>query len=422
MATSIATSGRTQGPPLLASEIRADFPILNQPREDRPPLTFLDSAASSQKPHAVIEALSDYYWEYNANIHRGVYDLSERATNAYEAVRKQTARFINATSQREIVFVRNTTEAINLVAQSWGRANLKPGDLVVFTTMEHHSNIVPWQLIAEQTGARLDFVGITPEGRLDLDSFDALMTQQPKIVAMTHISNALGTVNPVKELIARAHATGAIVLLDGAQSLPHLPVDVRDLDCDFLAFSGHKMLGPMGAGVLYGKKHLLDAMPPYMGGGSMIRRVTLEKTTWADAPGKFEAGTPAVGDVIGFGAAMMYLESIGMDRIWGHEQDLGEYLLDALTTVTGLTIIGPQTMQDRGAVVSFTLDGVHPHDVAAILDEDNVAVRAGHHCTQPLLHALGVHSTTRASVYLYNTPDDIDRLVSSLNRAHRIFQ
>jgi cysteine desulfurase/selenocysteine lyase len=411
----------TASPALNTAAIRADFPILHQHREGKPPLSFLDSSASSQKPRVVIDTLRDYYEHSNANIHRGVYDLSERATHAFEDVRKQTARFINAASPREIIFVRNTTEAINLVAQAWGRANLKPGDLVVFTTMEHHSNIVPWQLIAEQTGARLGFIGITDDGRLDLDSFDSLMAQQPKLVAMTQVSNALGTVNPVKDLTARAHAAGAVVLLDGAQSLPHMPVDVQDLDCDFLAFSGHKMLGPMGAGVLHGKKHLLDAMPPYMGGGSMIRKVTLETTTWADTPGKFEAGTPSVGDVIGFGAALGYLDAVGMDRIWQHEQELGAYMLETLRGVRGLTIVGPQTMEDRAAVVSFTLDDVHPHDVAAILDEDNVAVRAGHHCAQPLLHALGVHSTTRASAYLYNTHEDIDRLAASLNRAYGIF-
>jgi len=411
----------TAVPTFDTASIRADFPILHQARPGKPPLAFLDSAASSQKPQAVIDTLTGYYAETNANIHRGVYDLSERATHAFEQVRRQTAQFLNAASPREIVFVRNTTEAINLVAQAWGRANLQPGDLIVFSTMEHHSNIVPWQLIAEQTGARLGFIGVTGDGRLDLDSFDALMAQEPKLVAITQVSNALGTVNPVKDLAAKAHAAGALVLVDGAQSVPHMQVDVQDLDCDFLAFSGHKMLGPMGAGVLYGKKALLDTMPPYMGGGSMIRKVTLEKTTWADVPSRFEAGTPSVGDVIGFGAALTYLDSIGMANIWQHEMELGGYMLDALRDVPGLHLIGPQDMTDRAGVASFIMDGVHPHDVAAILDEDNVAVRAGHHCAQPVLSALGVHSTTRASVYLYNTQDDVDRLAASLRRAYGIF-
>lgn len=402
--------------------IRADFPILKQPDRRGHPLAFLDSAASSQKPQVVIDTLTSYYATTNANIHRGVYDLSERATAQFEAVRKQTASFINAATPREIVFVRNTTEAINLVAQSWGRTNLGPGDLVAFTAMEHHSNIVPWHLIAEQTGAEISHIGITPEGRLDRDSFDRVMARQPKLLALTHVSNALGTINPVKHLIRSAHAAGCLVLLDGAQSLPHMSVDVQDLDCDFLAFSGHKMLAPMGAGILYGKKNLLDAMPPYMGGGSMIRKVTLEKTTFADTPAKFEAGTPSVGDVIAFGAALSYLETIGMNAIHEHEQKMVGFMLDGLTSVRGLSIVGPDSTIDRSAVVSFTLDDVHPHDVAAILDEDNIAVRAGHHCAQPLLQALGVHSTTRASAYLYNTLDDIDRLITSLHRAQSIFR
>ncbi|MEJ7838060.1 MAG: aminotransferase class V-fold PLP-dependent enzyme, partial [Thermomicrobiales bacterium] len=308
------------------------------------------------------------------------------------------------------------------VAQSWGRANLEKGDLIAFTAMEHHSNIVPWQLIAEQTDAETTYVGVTPEGRLDLESFDRVIARKPKLLALTHVGNALGTINPVKELITRAHDVGTLVLIDGAQSLPHMAVDVQDLDCDFLAFSGHKMLAPMGAGILYGKKHLLDAMPPYMGGGSMIRKVTLEKTIFADVPARFEAGTPSVGDVIAFGAALTYLSSIGMDRIHEHEQQMVRYMLDGLKTVSGLSIIGPDSTIDRSAVVSFTLDDVHPHDVAAILDEDNVAVRAGHHCAQPLLTEMGVHSTTRASAYLYNTQDDIDRMLTSLSRAQRVFQ
>jgi cysteine desulfurase/selenocysteine lyase len=405
-----------------AATIRADFPILCQPaRESRPAVAFLDNASTTQKPQSVIDTISDFYQRYNANIHRGIYELSEAATNAFEGVRKQAAQFINAASPREIVFVRNTTEAINLVAQSWGRANLKAGDRIALTAMEHHSNIVPWQLIAEERGAELVVIQVTPEGRLDPGSFELAMAKQPKLLALTHVSNAVGVANPVASLIARAHAAGALVLIDGAQSAPHMPVDVQDLDCDFFAFSGHKMLGPTGVGVLYGKKHLLDSMPPFMTGGSMIRKVTLEKSTWADTPNKFEAGTPAIGDVIGFGAALTYLEAIGMEHIRELEQALGEYLLEALKRVPGLTVVGPDIMEDRTAVVSFTIDGLHPHDVASILDEDNVAVRAGHHCAQPLLEMLEVFTTTRASAYIYNTTDDIDRLATSLDRAYRVF-
>ncbi len=409
-------------PPLDVARIKADFPVLNQPPPGgKPPLAFLDSAASSQKPQVVIDALSGYYETTNANIHRGVYDLSERATAAYEASRRKVQRFINARSWREIIFVRNTTEAINLVAHAWGTANVGPGDLIVFTTMEHHSNIVPWQLLAERTGARLGFVGITPDGRLDMESWHTLLAQEPKLVAFTHVSNSLGTINPVKEMVAQAKAAGAVTLVDGAQSVPHLPIDVQDLGCDFFAFSGHKMLAPMGAGILYGRKELLDAMPPFLGGGSMIRKVTLERTTWADAPAKFEAGTPSVGDAIVLGTAIDYLTDIGMDAIWQHEHDLATYALSQLPEVPGLTIYGPQEPLDRSAVISFGFDSIHPHDVAAILNEDNVAVRAGHHCTQPLMAALDVVATTRASFYLYNDQNDVDRLVESLHRVVKVF-
>ncbi|MGI8485896.1 MAG: aminotransferase class V-fold PLP-dependent enzyme [Thermomicrobiales bacterium] len=411
---------RARSQPLDGATIRRDFPILLQPTENgRLPLVFLDSAASSQKPKCVIDALSAYYDVYNANIHRGVYNLSEVATTAYEEARKKVAAFINAASARECIFVRNTTEAINLVAQSWGRANLQASDMVVFTEMEHHSNIVPWQLIAEERGARLAYVPITEDGQLNLDRFDELMTQEPKMVAFTQVSNALGTVNPAKELIAKAHAAGALVMLDGAQSTPHFAVDVQDLDCDFLSMSGHKMLGPMGAGVLYGKKSLLDAMPPYMGGGSMIRKVELSHSTWADVPAKFEAGTPSVGDAIGLGFAIDYLNELGMDRVWEHEQELGAYALERMREVPNITIHGPKSAELRSGVVSFTLGDIHPHDVAAILDEQNVAVRAGHHCAQPLMKALGVVATTRASFYVYNTTEDVDRLVEGLYGVYR---
>jgi cysteine desulfurase/selenocysteine lyase len=411
------------GSTLDGTRIRADFPVLNQePRAGRSRLAFLDSAASSQKPQVVIDALSSYYEQHNANIHRGVYELSEIATTRYEASRKAIAAFINAASARECIFVRNTTEAINLVANSWGRANLNPGDLVVFTTMEHHSNIVPWQLIAQERGARLGHVRITADGRIDQEHYAELLSQEPKLVAFTHVSNSLGTVNPAKAMIAQAHAAGAITVLDGAQSVPHMAIDVQDLDCDFLAFSGHKMLGPMGAGILYGKRQLLDAMPPFLGGGSMIRKVTLDHTTWADVPARFEAGTPAVGDAIVLSVAAQYLLDLGMDRIWQHEQDLVSYALDRMHDVPGLTIHGPQSTIDRSGVISFTLNDIHPHDVAAILDEDNVAVRAGHHCTQPLMTALDVVATTRASFYVYNETDDVDRLIESLRRVKDVFR
>jgi cysteine desulfurase/selenocysteine lyase len=320
--------------PLNVARIKADFPVLNQsPVGGKPPLVFLDSAASSQKPQVVIDALSQYYETSNANIHRGVYDLSERATAAYEGSRRKVQRFINARSWREIVFVRNTTEAINLVANAWGRANINPGDLIVFTTMEHHSNIVPWQILADATGARLGFVGVTPDGRLDVDSWNNLLAQEPTLIAFTHVSNSLGTVNPAKEMVAQAKAAGAVTLVDGAQSVPHLLIDVQDLDCDFFAFSGHKMLAPMGAGVLYGRKELLNDMPPFLCGGSMIRKVTLEQSTWADAPAKFEAGTPAVGDAIVLGTAIDYLSTIGMDAIRQHEYDVASYALQRLPEV-----------------------------------------------------------------------------------------
>ena len=415
-------STTTVSPPLDITRIKADFPVLNQPPSGgKRPLAFLDSAASSQKPQVVIDALSRYYETTNANIHRGVYDLSEQATAEYEASRRKVQGFLNARSWREITFVRNTTEAINLVANAWGTANVGPGDLIAFTTMEHHSNIVPWQLLAERTGARLGFVDITPDGRLDMDSWQNLLAQEPKLVAFTHVSNSLGTVNPVKEMVGQAKAAGAVTLVDGAQSVPHMAIDVQDLDCDFFAFSGHKMLAPMGAGVLYGRKELLDAMPPFLGGGSMIRKVTLERTTWADTPAKFEAGTPSVGDAIVLGTAIDYLTAIGMDAIWQHEHEMAIYALARLPEVPGLTIYGPKDPLARSGVISFGFDDIHPHDVAAILNEDNVAVRAGHHCTQPLMAALDVVATTRASFYLYNDHNDVDRLVESLHRAVKVF-
>lgn len=403
------------------TEVRDDFPILSSVNARGQRLVYLDSAASSQKPISVIEALDRYYRETNANIHRGVYDLSERATAQYEAARATVADFINAASPREVIFVRNATEAINLVAQSWGRRNIGAGDLIVVTTMDHHSNIVPWQLLAEERGARVAAVRLTPDGQLDLDHYRGLLAEQPKLVAFPHVSNGLGTINPAAEMIRLTHDAGAVVMLDGAQSVPHMPVDVQALDADFLAFSGHKMLGPMGSGALYGKRALLEAMPPALGGGGMIRKVTLEQSTWADVPARFEAGTPAVADAVGLGAAIEYLQAVGMEHIAAHERALTARALEALREVPDLTIYGPADPAVHAGVISFTLGDIHPHDVAAILNEENVAVRAGHHCCQPLMQWLGVPATTRASFYLYNVDEDIDRLLSALHRARAIF-
>lgn len=402
-------------------KVRADFPILAEQDKHGRGLAFLDSAASSQKPEPVLAALDRYYRETNANIHRGVYDLSERATAQYEAARHTVAEFINARSAREIVFVRNTTEAINLVAQSWGRRNISVGDLIVVTTMDHHSNLVPWQLIAQEKSARVEAVNVTDDGRLDLAHLDVLLAKGPRLVAFPQVSNSLGTINPAAEIIRKAHEAGAVVVVDAAQSVPHMPVDVQSLDADFLAFSGHKMLGPMGSGALYGKLSLLEAMPPFMGGGGMIRKVSIERATWADVPARFEAGTPSVGDAIGLGAAVDYLNQLGMASVREHEHSLTAYALDRLREVPDVRLFGPEDAESRAGVVSFTLGDVHAHDVAAILNEENVAVRAGHHCCQPLMDRLGMVATTRASLYVYNTLEDIDRLVSGLHKARAIF-
>jgi cysteine desulfurase/selenocysteine lyase len=403
------------------TRIRDDFPILLSANERGQRLAFLDSAASSQKPEQVIAALDRYYRETNANIHRGVYDLSERATAQYEAARHMVADFINARSAREIVFTRNTTEAINLVAQTWGRRNVNAGDLIVVTTMDHHSNLIPWQILTEEKGARLAGVRVTDDGLLDLAHYRELLALQPRLVAFPHVSNSLGTINPAAEMIRLAHDAGAVVVLDAAQSVPHMPVDVQALDADFVAFSGHKMLGPMGSGALYGKLALLENLPPFMGGGGMIRKVTLERSTWADVPARFEAGTPAVGDAIGLGVAIEYLQAIGMERVRKHERALTAAAVERLRDVPDLKLFGPDDPDQRGGVISFTLGDIHPHDVAAILNEENVAVRAGHHCCQPLMDRLGVVATTRASFYIYNVDEDIDRLVAGLHRARAIF-
>jgi cysteine desulfurase/selenocysteine lyase len=403
------------------AHVREEFPILASTNARGQRLAFLDSAASSQKPESVIQALDRYYRDTNANIHRGVYDLSERATAQYEAARHMVADFINAASAREIVFVRNTTEGINLVAQTWGRQNIAANDLIVVTEMEHHSNLVPWQLLAEEKGARIAAVRVTDDGLLDLESLRDLLAQEPKLVALAHVSNSLGTINPVAEIIRLAHEAGAVVVLDGAQSVPHMPVDVQALDVDFMAFSGHKMLGPMGSGVLYGKLDLLEKLPPALGGGGMIRKVTIERSTWADVPARFEAGTPSVADAIGLGAAVEYLQGIGMARVREHERALTISALDRLPEIPELRLYGPDDADIHAGVVSFTLGEIHPHDVAAILNEENVAVRAGHHCCQPLMDRFGLVATTRASFYVYNLAEDVDRLVAGLHRAREIF-
>jgi cysteine desulfurase / selenocysteine lyase len=400
--------------------LRREFPILQQQVNGKP-LAFLDSGASSQKPRRVIECLEDYYRRYNANVHRGVYKLSEEATFAFERARGKVARFIGAQSKREVIFTRNTTEAINLVAYSWGGANVGPGDRILLTLMEHHSNIVPWQMLAQRTGATLDYIGLTDEGRLNLAELDAKLTKGVKLLAVTHQSNVLGTVNPVAMLAERAHAVGAKILIDGAQSVPHMPVDVRALGCDFMAFSGHKMCGPTGIGALWARRELLEAMPPFLGGGSMIEVVDLDSSTYAEVPARFEAGTPAIGEAIALGEACDFLSSVGMEAIHQHELALLGYAIDRLAGVEGLRILGPQDTVERGGAVSFTLEGVHPHDIAAILDGEGVAVRAGHHCTQPLHRHYDVPASTRASFYIYNVAEEIDRLTVGLEKARKLF-
>jgi cysteine desulfurase/selenocysteine lyase len=400
--------------------IREDFPILKRQVHGKP-LVYLDSGASSQKPVAVLEAMERYYRTSHANVNRGVYVLSEEATEAMEQARLKVARFIKAKSARQIIFTRNATEAINLVAYSWGSANLRADDTILLTEMEHHANLVPWQLLAGRTGARLEFVPVTPGGLLDQAAYARLLEQtRPKLVAFTAMSNVLGTITPAKQMIAQAHAAGALALLDGAQSVPHLPTDVQDLDCDFLVFSGHKMLGPTGIGVLYGRRELLEAMPPFLAGGDMIREVHLRSATWNSLPYKFEAGTPAIAESVGLGAAVDYLTALGMDAVHRHEQELLGYALERLSAVEGLTIYGPGRTE-RGGVVSFTLGDIHAHDLAQILDSEGICVRAGHHCAQPLMEKLDVPATARASFYIYNLPEEVDALAQALEQAKTIF-
>ncbi|MFA0738311.1 MAG: hypothetical protein LKKZDAJK_001419 [Candidatus Fervidibacter sp.] len=400
--------------------LREQFPIFRRTVRGKR-LIYLDSAATSQKPQCVIDAERESYERYNANVHRGAYLIAEEATAAYEGAREKVAKFINAPSKDCIVFTRGTTEAINLVAYSWGWANLKEGDEILLTEMEHHSNIVPWQLIAERTGAKIKVVPITDDGLLDMEAFDRLLTERVKIVAVTHVSNVLGTINPVQEICRKAHEVGAVVLVDGAQAAPHLPVDVQAIDCDFYALSGHKMCGPTGSGALYGRKELLEAMPPFLGGGEMIRTVTFERTTFNDVPYKFEAGTPAIAQAIGLGAAVDYLTKIGVERIRAHEVELVAYALERLREIKGITIYGVAPPEQRGGVIAFNIGDIHPHDLATFLDAHGICIRAGHHCAQPLMRRFNVAATARASFYLYNTPGEIDALADALHKAHQFF-
>jgi cysteine desulfurase/selenocysteine lyase len=407
--------------PLDVDRIRADFPILSRTAHGKP-LVYLDNAATSQKPKAVIDAMSSVYQEHNANIHRGVYEFSERTTALFEGAREKVAKFINAPQTREVIFCRNATEGLNLVMNTWGREHIGAGDVIVTTVLEHHSNFVPWQQLAQQVGASLIVVDIDDDGRLRRDQFTAAMAKRPKLVTLTQTSNGLGTVTPAKELTAEAHAAGALVVIDGAQSVPHAKVDVRDLDCDFLAFSGHKMLAPPGSGVVWGRAAILEKMRPFLYGGDMISRVAVDLTTWNDLPWKFEAGTSAYVDAIGLGAAVDYLEAVGMENIHEHERALVTYALPRLMAIPGLTVFGPKTADDRVGVISFDLAGIHPHDVAQIFDSEGICVRAGHHCNQPLMTRLGTPATTRASFYLYNTFAEIDALVAAIGKAKKLFK
>jgi len=402
------------------AEIRKDFPILE--REVRPgvKLVYLDSTASSQKPVQVIEAMDRYYRSSNANIHRGVHTLAEEATTLYEGARERIAAFINAKHSEEIIYTRNATEAINLVAFSWGRKFLKPGDVVILTEMEHHSNLVPWQMLAAERDLRLEFVPVNDDFLFDMETYRKLLELSPKLVSFTHMSNVLGTITPAKEIVRLAHAAGALAMIDGAQSVPHFAVDVQDLDIDFMAFSAHKMLGPTGIGALYGKQALLEAMPPFLGGGDMIKKVMLRSFTPNDLPHKFEAGTPAIAEGVGFGAAVDYLGAVGMARIADHEKHITAYATQRVQEIPGLRIYGP-AVEHKGGVVTFTMEDVHPHDIAQLLDRDGVAVRAGHHCAMPLHQKFNLPATTRASFYLYSTNDEVDRLVDSLLKVRRLF-
>lgn len=404
-----------------ARTLRDDFPILSRNINGRP-LVYLDNAATTQKPQVVVDAIVRYYTTMNANIHRGIHTLAIEATEAYEDVRNRVGRFIGGEGYGSVVFTRNATESLNLVARAWGEANLRPGDEVVLTVMEHHSNIVPWQLVARRTGAVLRYIDIDEEGHLNLDQARALIGPRTRVVAVTHASNVLGTINPVADLAEMAREAGAILVVDGAQSVPHMPVDVRSLGCDFLAFSAHKMLGPTGVGVLWARPGLLEEMEPFLGGGEMISVVRPEESIWADVPHKFEAGTPNIADVIAFGAALDYLDRLGMDAVRAHEIDLVALALERLGRLPGLVIYGPRDPAERGGVVSFTIDGIHPHDIATIADSYGIAIRAGHHCAQILTRRLGQAATSRASFYVYNVPEEVDALAEALEHAIEVFR
>ena len=401
--------------------IRADFPILQRKVRGKP-LIYLDSAATSQKPMSVIEATSDFYSRYNANVHRAIYELGEEATREYEGAREKLAEFIGAREPNEVIFTKSTTESLNLVAYGWGlKGKLREGDEILGTQMEHHSNHVPWHFVRDHRGVVLKYAGVTDDGRLNLEDYDELITKRTKVVTVTQCSNVLGTINPVKEIAKRAHEVGAICVVDAAQSVPHLPVDVADLDCDFLAFSGHKMLGPTGIGVLYGKSSVLEKTEPLLGGGEMIREVHLGTSAWADVPAKFEGGTPNIAGAIGLGAAVDYLKKLGMDAVRQHEREMFEYARETLSTVPGLRLFGPEDPRVRGGVCSFTLDAAHPHDIASILDVEGICIRSGHHCAQPLMDRFQVPATARASFYVYNDFEDADRLVAGLNKVREVF-
>ncbi len=416
--STVSTEVRGVADDLDVSRIRADYPILSREVHGRP-LVYLDNAATTQKPQAVIDAISHYYAFENANIHRGVHLLSESATEAYEAARQTAQHFLNAEDRSEIVFVRGATEGINLVAQTYGRTHIGAGDEIVISTMEHHSNIVPWQILCEEKGAHLRVAPIDDNGELLLDEFEALLNAKTKLVAVAHVSNALGTVNPVSRIVEMAHLRNIPVLIDGAQAVPHLPVDVRALNCDFYAFSGHKVYGPTGVGVLYGKRSLLDAMPPYQGGGDMIRSVTFEKTLYNHVPYKFEAGTPHIAGAIGLGAALDYLTGLGPENVCAYEQGLLAYGVEALKAVPGLRLIG--TAREKAGVLSFVMKGIHPHDIGTILDRQGIAIRTGHHCAQPLMQRFGIPATARASLAVYNTASEIDALVAGLQTLKEVF-
>jgi cysteine desulfurase/selenocysteine lyase len=420
MAVEPALSALTPGA-FSGTVLRSDFAVFDRPTRSGKRLVFLDAAASSPKPRSVVEAMSDAYSHHYANVHRGIYELSEDATTRFEAARGKVAAFIGAPSKREIVFVRNATEAINLVAYSWGRTNLKAGDRMVTTQLEHHANIVPWQQLTREVGATLDYVAITDDGRLEMDDLRAKLAKGPKLLAVAAVSNALGTINPLPEIIRMAHEAGALVLVDAAQAAPHMPIDVAALDCDFLALSGHKMLGPSGIGALWGRRELLDAMPPFMTGGSMIIKVTLEGAEWNEVPAKFEAGTPAIVEAIGLGAAIDYLTNLGMDNVREHEKYLFEHAWAALAEIPGVRLFGPADSAIHAGVISFVLDEAHPHDVATVFDNEGVAVRAGHHCAQPVMLRYDIPATTRASFYVYNDLDDIDALTSAVRATQTLF-